>query len=441
MDGGTLYYFMEVLFVLIFDVASDRCIIGELVKRKPLFPGKSHADQVQLILEVKGYSNPRDLGFALSNEATTFLDRRCRYPPKSLNDFIQHASPQAMELIEALLELNPENRPSAAQSLEYPFLHDAQLVCDYSRVELVTRVDEAMFDFEKNEYTLADLQKMIKLEVTSPCDDSNFRSSPTTRNAPGLLKASSQSNKGKSETHNRSQSEQSSTEADENYNTVKSNSSSMVATEKRIYDNFSASEKSIQNNSNASSADRRVIARSGSAVSSISQTSNIAKSSNVRGPPTPSPKKVEAIAKQEKKQKRRFFLQGIQKITNQKDEVVGGANESEELTHRNGYITANKVSQSIIRPISHNKSTYQETSAKAGGAGYEEVVGKFERASLTARDPPSAVTEYSSTAPPRKLSTAPPASYADTNASANESNVTKFPVISSTRSFSRNLFK
>lgn len=39
------------------------CILAELLRRKPLFPGKSHANQVQLIFEVVGYSTSQKLGF------------------------------------------------------------------------------------------------------------------------------------------------------------------------------------------------------------------------------------------------------------------------------------------------------------------------------------------------------------------------------------------
>ena len=39
------------------------CILAELLRRKPLFPGKSHANQVQLIFEVIGYSVSQNLGF------------------------------------------------------------------------------------------------------------------------------------------------------------------------------------------------------------------------------------------------------------------------------------------------------------------------------------------------------------------------------------------
>jgi hypothetical protein len=45
------------------------CILAELLRRKPLFPGKSHANQVQLIFEVIGYSATQRLGFEVSLES------------------------------------------------------------------------------------------------------------------------------------------------------------------------------------------------------------------------------------------------------------------------------------------------------------------------------------------------------------------------------------
>lgn len=45
------------------DMWAVGCILAELLRRKPLFPGKSHANQVQLIFEVIGYSVSQNLGF------------------------------------------------------------------------------------------------------------------------------------------------------------------------------------------------------------------------------------------------------------------------------------------------------------------------------------------------------------------------------------------
>ncbi|CAM5999127.1 unnamed protein product [Sphagnum balticum] len=118
------------------DIWSVGCIIAELIRRKPLFPGKSHANQVQLIFDVLGFSNPNELGFHISTEAASFLNKRCRSPGQDLWDVIPEASEEAVCFIAALLDVNPRHRPTAAQALALPYLSDAEIVCDYSSVRL-----------------------------------------------------------------------------------------------------------------------------------------------------------------------------------------------------------------------------------------------------------------------------------------------------------------
>lgn len=47
------------------DIWAGGCIIAELMRRKPIFPGKSHTHQVQLVFELLGYSSPSDFGFSI----------------------------------------------------------------------------------------------------------------------------------------------------------------------------------------------------------------------------------------------------------------------------------------------------------------------------------------------------------------------------------------
>lgn len=146
------------------DLWSIGCILAELLRRKPLFPGKSHANQVQLIFEVLGYSNVRELGFPISAEAAAFLDKRCRFRKQPLSKVIPDASPDALHLLESLLELCPDNRPTAAEALEFSFLDGAEVLHDYSRSYL-SKPSSDFFDFEKEKYTALELKKMIELEV------------------------------------------------------------------------------------------------------------------------------------------------------------------------------------------------------------------------------------------------------------------------------------
>lgn len=148
------------------DMWSIGCILGELINRKPLFPGKSHAHQVQLVFELKGYKGPSDdFGFPLSTEAVSFLERRCRGPGQTLASFVPHAIPSALQLLEALLYTDPNKRPDAESALKFPYMSDAQTTCDYSKGTNLKKPDRSYFEFENQKVTLPQLCSLIRREV------------------------------------------------------------------------------------------------------------------------------------------------------------------------------------------------------------------------------------------------------------------------------------
>jgi serine/threonine protein kinase len=148
------------------DLWSIGCILGELIKRKPLFPGKSHANQVQLIFEVLGYDSPRELGVPISAEAATFLERRCRARRQPLGSILPEASREALSLMDALLQVNPHMRPSAAAALQHVYCNDPDNddLHDYKRGYLC-RPSSEFFNFETEKQSTAMLKSQIVDEV------------------------------------------------------------------------------------------------------------------------------------------------------------------------------------------------------------------------------------------------------------------------------------
>lgn len=143
------------------------CIIGELINRKPLFPGKDYVNQVELILSLRGFQDRSDLGFEVNAETLSFLERKNRFPGRSLSSAIPNATPDALDLLEHLLDLNPTRRPSAISALEFTYLQDADIICDYTNVSQPAPLDENYFAFEKNPFTLDVLRQMIADEVAT----------------------------------------------------------------------------------------------------------------------------------------------------------------------------------------------------------------------------------------------------------------------------------
>ena len=147
------------------DLWAIGCIVAELLRRKPLFPGKSHANQVQLIFEVMGYSPDQRLGFELSSEAAAFLEKRCRSRGQPIASLLPPTiSVDTVHFVASLLSVDPLMRPTAAQALAAEFLKDAETLCDYDR-KYLSRPPRELFDFEQEKHTLDDLKRMIVGEV------------------------------------------------------------------------------------------------------------------------------------------------------------------------------------------------------------------------------------------------------------------------------------
>ncbi|KAK9813241.1 hypothetical protein WJX72_011309 [[Myrmecia] bisecta] len=104
------------------DVWSVGCILGELLGRKPLFPGKDYIHQLNLITRVIGTPADADLCFISSDKARRYI---CSLPTCArvpFKDIYPNANLQAVDLMERMLVFEPGKRISVARALEHPYL-------------------------------------------------------------------------------------------------------------------------------------------------------------------------------------------------------------------------------------------------------------------------------------------------------------------------------
>jgi mitogen-activated protein kinase 15 len=104
------------------DMWSIGCILGELLGGKPMFPGTSTMNQLDKIIEVTGRPTADDITAINSPFAATMLESLPPSRPRSLSDMFPGASADALDMLQKLLQFNPNKRITAEQALEHPFV-------------------------------------------------------------------------------------------------------------------------------------------------------------------------------------------------------------------------------------------------------------------------------------------------------------------------------
>eukprot|EP01038_Epipyxis_sp_PR26KG_P007633 gene7633-10391_t len=355
------------------DLWSIGCILAELLRRKPLFPGKSHANQVSLIFEVMGYTTVSELGFPVSQEASSYLDKRCKFRKQPLSKVVPEASSSSLQLLESLLMVNPSDRPTADEALGFPFLVDAEVLHNYN-VQYLTKPSKEFFEFEMEKFNVEKLREMIHKEVEiSAADAYHFENQHAevvvTMAAPPVIPFVSNDNKPNNNTnHHRTESDSdlarlsnNSATDTENFtegpasqlptqtrngkdnnpfrsqtsNTmIKSNNTSNKSTRANSNNNMNEKVNNNNNNNNETNNSLSVKSIEESTSSKTVDSSTISsalinggniltavrneagpigsiKSSVKRTPKTPSPQKMDIILQKDLNNKKRFLLQGL----------------------------------------------------------------------------------------------------------------------------------
>ena len=102
------------------DIFALGAIIAELYLNTHLFPGKNAQVQMNKICEILGTPNQNDWpeGYALAKEINYKFPQ---FRGKKLKNVIKNASENAINLLELMLNFNPNKRPTAVKCLQHPF--------------------------------------------------------------------------------------------------------------------------------------------------------------------------------------------------------------------------------------------------------------------------------------------------------------------------------
>ncbi|KAH0569208.1 hypothetical protein KQX54_021925 [Cotesia glomerata] len=106
------------------DMWSLGCILGEMLLEKPLFPGSSTINQVEKIMATLPPPTPEDIISVSAGYGSNLLEKVPNTSRRTLQQLFIDVPTKALDLIEKLIVFNPNNRLTAVEALEHPYVAD-----------------------------------------------------------------------------------------------------------------------------------------------------------------------------------------------------------------------------------------------------------------------------------------------------------------------------
>ncbi|XP_019170354.1 PREDICTED: mitogen-activated protein kinase homolog MMK2-like [Ipomoea nil] len=138
------------------DVWSVGCILGEIMTREPLFPGKDYVHQLRLITELLGSPDDASLRFLRSDNARRYVKQLPQYPRQQFKARFPNMSPLAIDLLEKMLVFDPNRRITVDEALSHPFLSSLH---DINDEPICPR--PFWFDFEEPSFNEENIKELI----------------------------------------------------------------------------------------------------------------------------------------------------------------------------------------------------------------------------------------------------------------------------------------
>lgn len=144
------------------DIWSIGCILLEMYIRKPIFPGTTTQEQLDLIIGVLGSPESSELSKIPNEKCRKFIRGLPKTEGQPFQQVVPSLSPEALDLLSKMMRWDPESRLTVYEAIEQPYLEkwhcpDDEPVC--------SPLDTSAFEFERRKINLGVLREEIFREV------------------------------------------------------------------------------------------------------------------------------------------------------------------------------------------------------------------------------------------------------------------------------------
>lgn len=113
------------------DMWSAGCIMAEMYSGKPLFPGKTNEDQLLRIFKLLG--TPTEQTWPHVSEYPEYKKTFPYYPPNHLSTKLGMIDPVGLDLLQRLLQYQPNMRIAAKDAMNHPYFNDLRQASELQR--------------------------------------------------------------------------------------------------------------------------------------------------------------------------------------------------------------------------------------------------------------------------------------------------------------------
>ena len=140
------------------DIWSAGCTLGEVMSGRIMFPGQHYIEQINLIINCRGTPNEATRKQITNEYALKYVESLPEKPKVDLQGLFPNMPPEAVDLLDRMLDMNPKTRIKVMEALEHGFLENLHDVEDEP-------VFEGTIDFSFETDPSLDLVKVQRLII------------------------------------------------------------------------------------------------------------------------------------------------------------------------------------------------------------------------------------------------------------------------------------